>query len=140
LKEESEMPARKPEEINTLFAQYMRDGDLDAVMTLYDDRAVFMSPEGEPVYGPAEIRQVLAPFAAAKAEFYIVKAVIESGDIALTHNVWAVEAPEPGSGYAIEVSRRQPDGSWRWLIGDPFTVARQPVSEDTARVPEEVTS
>jgi hypothetical protein len=24
--------------------------------------------------------------------------------------------------YAIEVARRQSDGTWRWLIGDPFTV------------------
>jgi hypothetical protein len=23
-----------------------------------------------------------------------------------------------------EVARRQPDGTWRWLIGDPFTVGR----------------
>jgi len=23
---------------------------------------------------------------------------------------------------AIEVASRQADGSWRWLIGDPFTV------------------
>jgi hypothetical protein len=27
--------------------------------------------------------------------------------------------------YAIEVARRQPDGTWRWLIGDPFTIGRQ---------------
>jgi hypothetical protein len=31
--------------------------------------------------------------------------------------------PQPMSGYAIEVARRQPDGTWRWLIGDPFTVS-----------------
>jgi hypothetical protein len=26
--------------------------------------------------------------------------------------------------YAIEVARRQRDGTWRWLIGDPFMVGR----------------
>jgi len=26
--------------------------------------------------------------------------------------------------HAIEVARRQADGTWRWLIGDPFTVGR----------------
>jgi hypothetical protein len=25
--------------------------------------------------------------------------------------------------HAIEVARRQPDGTWYWLIGDPFTVS-----------------
>jgi hypothetical protein len=27
--------------------------------------------------------------------------------------------------YAIEVARRQADGTWRWLIGDPYTVGRE---------------
>jgi hypothetical protein len=27
--------------------------------------------------------------------------------------------------YEIEVARRQPDGTWGWLIGDPFTIGRQ---------------
>ena len=26
--------------------------------------------------------------------------------------------------YAIEVARRQADGTWRWLIGDPYAVSR----------------
>ena len=26
--------------------------------------------------------------------------------------------------YAIEVARRQPDGTWRWVIGDPFTLGK----------------
>jgi hypothetical protein len=27
------------------------------------------------------------------------------------------------SGYAFEVMRRQPDGGWRFFIGDPFTIS-----------------
>jgi hypothetical protein len=27
--------------------------------------------------------------------------------------------------HAVEVARRQADGTWRWLIGDPFTVERE---------------
>jgi hypothetical protein len=30
--------------------------------------------------------------------------------------------------YAIEVARRQPDGTWRWLIGDTFTIGRRAAS------------
>ena len=41
------------------------------------------------------------------------------------HTLWNISAPEQMSLYAIEVARRQPDGTWRWLIGDPFTVGRQ---------------
>jgi ketosteroid isomerase-like protein len=133
------VPAKTPEEINHLFRKYMREGDLDAVMSIYDNEAVFTTAAGELKYGPAAIREQLAAFAAAKADFYFdIKRIIVSGDIALTHNVWAVDVPQPTSGYAIEVSRRQPDGTWRWLIGDPFTVGRQAGPENEAGVPEEV--
>jgi ketosteroid isomerase-like protein len=57
-----------------------------------------------------------------------IKRVIQSGDIALMHTEWKVSSPQPMSVYAIEVARRQPDGTWRWLIGDPFTVGRQVAS------------
>ena len=52
----------------------------------------------------------------------------QSGDIALMHTDWQVTSPQPMSTYAIEVARRQPDGTWRWLIGDPFTVGRRVAS------------
>ena len=41
------MPARTPDEIGRLFRQYMHDGDLDAVMTLYDREAVFVNQAAE---------------------------------------------------------------------------------------------
>jgi len=41
------------------------------------------------------------------------------------HTEWKVSSPQQMSVYAIEVARRQPDGTWRWLIGDPFTIGRQ---------------
>jgi hypothetical protein len=50
------------------------------------------------------------------------------GDIALMHTEWKVSSPQQVSLYAIEVARRQPDSTWRWLIGDPFTVGRQAAS------------
>jgi len=68
----------------------------------------------------------LAPFAARKAVFnFNIKQVIRSGDIALMHTEWKVSSPQQMSVYAIEVAGRQPDGTWRWLIGDPFTIGRQ---------------
>jgi hypothetical protein len=63
----------------------------------------------------------MAPFTAMKAIFdFNIKQVIQSGNIALMHTDWKVSSPEQMSVYAIEVARRQPDGTWRWLIGDPF--------------------
>ncbi len=120
------MPARSPEEICRLFQQYMAEGDIDSVLSVYDPEAVFLNQSGEVKKGEAGLRQELDPFAARKAVFnFDIKQVIQSGDIALMHTEWKVSSPQQMSVYAIEVARRQPDGTWRWLIGDPFTIGRQ---------------
>jgi ketosteroid isomerase-like protein len=120
------MPAKKPEDICRLFQRYMAEGDLNALQSVYDPEAVFLNQAGEVKKGAEGLREVLAPLAAAKASFdYNIRQIIQAGDIALMHTDWKVSWPQPMSTPAIEVARRQPDGTWRWLIGDPFTVARR---------------
>ena len=120
------MSAKSPEEICRLFQHYMAEGDIDSVLSVYDPEAVFLNQSGEVKKNEAGLRQELAPFAARKAVFnFDIKQVIQSGDIALMHTEWKVSSPQQMSVYAIEVARRQPDGTWRWLIGDPFTIGRQ---------------
>jgi ketosteroid isomerase-like protein len=119
------MPAKSPEEICRLFQQYMSEGDIDAVLSVYDPEAVFLNQTGEVKKKGEPLKQELAPLAAMKAVFeFNIKQVVQAGDIALMHTQWKVSSPEPMSVYAIEVARRQRDGTWRWLIGDPFTVGR----------------
>ena len=120
------MSAKSPEEICRLFQHYMAEGDIDSVLSVYDPEAVFLNQSGEVKKGEAGLRQELAPFAARKAVFnFDIKQAIQSADIALMHTEWKVSSPQQMSVYAIEVARRQPDGTWRWLIGDPFTIGRQ---------------
>lgn len=120
------MSAKSPEEICRLFQHYMAEGDIDSVLSVYDPEAVFLNQSGEVKRGEEELRQELDDFAASKAVFnFDIKQVIQSGDIALMHTEWKVSSPQQMSVYAIEVARRQPDGTWRWLIGDPFTIGRQ---------------
>jgi len=123
------MPAKSPEEICRLFQQYMAEGDIEALLSIYDPEAVFLNQAGEAKKGRQGLKQELEPLAAATAIFnFNVKQVTQSGDIALMHTHWTVSSPEPMSVYAIEVARRQPDGTWCWLIGDPFTVGSQTAS------------
>jgi uncharacterized protein (TIGR02246 family) len=120
------MPATNPEEICRLFQQYMAEGDLESALSVYDPDAVFLNQSRDVSKGREGLRQELTPLAARKVRFdFKVKQVIETGDIALMHTEWTVSGPEPMKVYAIEVARRQQDGSWRWLIGDPFTVSRE---------------
>ena len=104
-----------------------------AILTRYLESTTrtrsFLNQSGEVKKGEEELRQELAPFAANKAIFdFNIKQVIQSGDIALMHTEWKVSSPQQMSVHAVEVARRQPDGTWRWLIGDPFTVGKQAVS------------
>jgi uncharacterized protein (TIGR02246 family) len=120
------MPATNPEEICRLFQQYMAEGDLESALSVYDPDAVFLNQSRDVSKGREGLRQELTPLAARKVRIdFKVKQVIETGDIALMHTEWTVSGPEPMKVYAIEVARRQQDGSWRWLIGDPFTVSRE---------------
>ena len=106
------MPAQMPEEICSLFKRYMAEGDLESLLNIYDAEAVFLNESGEVKKGKKEIKEQLAPMAAAKAtsDFYI-KQVIRSGEIALMHTKWKVSWHQSRSVYAIEVARRPPDGA-----------------------------
>jgi ketosteroid isomerase-like protein len=124
------MSAKSPEEICSLFRRYMAEGDIDSVLSIYDPNAVILSHSGELMKGSEALRQQLAPLAAEKTVFdFNIRQIVQTGDIALMHTDWKVSSPEIMSVYAIEVARRQPDGTWRWLIGDPFTVGKRVASE-----------
>lgn len=129
------MAATSPEEICTLFQQYMAEGDLEAVMSVYDPDAVFLNQSREVTKGREELQRELAPLVARKPRFdFTIKQIVEADDIALMHTHWTVSGPQPMQVHAIEVARRQPDGTWRWLIGDPFTVGREVGSRDVGAI------
>ena len=122
------MPAKTPEEICRLFQRYMREGDIESLLSLYDPDAALLAQSGEVKRGEG-LREELNGLAVAKPQFdFNISQVIQTGDIALMHTDWKVSSPQQMSVYAMEVARRQPDGSWRWLIGDPFTVGRRTAS------------
>ncbi len=104
----------------------MAEGDIESVLSVYDPEAVFLNQSGDVTKRRHGLRQELASLAALKARFdFTIKQVIQTGDIALIHTEWRVSGPPPMTVYAIEVARRQPDGAWWRLIGDPYTVGRE---------------
>ena len=54
------MPATTPEEICRLFQQYMAEGDVDSVLSVYDPEAVFLNRSGEIRRGEEALREELA--------------------------------------------------------------------------------
>ena len=128
--EEISMPAHNPEDICRLFQQHMAAGDIDAVLTLYDRDVAFLSQAGEVIRGRDRLKQELSSLVTTKPRFeYSVKQIVHADDIALMHTHWTVSGPQQMKAYAIEVARRQPDGTWRWLIGDPFLPSREKIHD-----------
>lgn len=118
------MAARSPEEICNLFRQYMAEGDLEALLNVYDPEVVFLNKAGEARTGQLELRQELAPFAAARARFdFNIKQVIQAGEIALMQTEWKISWPQETSLYAMEVCA-SPAG-WHMVLAYRRSVHRR---------------
>jgi uncharacterized protein (TIGR02246 family) len=119
------MTATNPEDCDRLFAQHVNAGDAAAVAALYEQDGVLLLG-GETHQGPETIRGVLDGMVAAgtRIEMNVIR-VVRSGDLAMVYNDWKMRGPGPdgatqeSSGKAIEVVRRQPDGSWKYVLDDP---------------------
>jgi uncharacterized protein (TIGR02246 family) len=119
------MSPHTPEDWPRLFTQSLNSGELEAVMELYEPDSRFVALSGETV-GRDQVRDVLAGMIQAKTRLQsrLVK-VATVGDIALLCTDYegspaSVSARPSEARYrAIEVLRRQPDGTWKLLVGNP---------------------
>ena len=115
------MAARTPEELDTLFSEAMGRGDVDAILALYEPNAVFPGMQGDIRNGLDEIRLEIEPIAATKPVLQTEpRKVLVAGDIAVIYNSWRMSAPSQAAAVAVEVARRQQDGTWRFVIDDTF--------------------
>ena len=122
------MPAYKPEECDLLLIEALNKGDVDTVVALYEPTARYVSDSGQVITGHAAIREVLQGYVAAKAKFSVEKVLAFPGaeeNLALTSIIGSVRLTEPDGkevtmrGQSMEVVRRQPDGTWRFIIDNP---------------------
>ncbi|MBT3271749.1 MAG: nuclear transport factor 2 family protein [Spirochaetales bacterium] len=122
------MPATKPEDCTILFGKYVGKGDLDALLSLYDEEATFVRSDRSVHTGLPNIRKVLEPLAELKPQISmdIFRTVAIGDDLAVLYNNWTMKTADSGSGssetthQAIEIVRLQAGGSWRYIFDDPF--------------------
>ncbi len=121
------MAAKSPEEVDAQFERCLNAGDVDGVVALYEPQATFVGQEGPPAIGHAAIRAAVAAFAAMKPKLKMggTKIVPATANLAVSYNDWSMTATGPDgaplalSGKATEIVRRQPDGSWLFVLDDP---------------------
>jgi len=119
------MGVTDPEQVIEQFIKFFNSGDLDGILAeLYEDDAVLLSAPGAPVVsGKDGIRAVLQGFLGMGGTMSLVGATaLSNGDLALTHSKWRLDVPgsDPMGGTTAEVVRRQPDGSWKYVLDNPF--------------------
>ena len=123
------MPAKTPADVDHQLIAAINAGDVDAAVAYYEPGAVLVSERGMTVTGTDAIREVLSGFLAIKPKMTIeVPLVIESGEMALLHSKWTTVGTDADgnqvdfAGQATEVVRRQADGTWLFVIDNPYGV------------------
>jgi len=122
------MPAYHPAEIHDLFRDAFNLGDVEALIALYEPDAVLVVDRKD-VIGRENIRKALESFVARRGRMTLeTRAVIESQQgLAVLHGSWVVEPPNgmgaelATRGVSNEVVRKQPDGTWLFVIDNPYT-------------------
>jgi uncharacterized protein (TIGR02246 family) len=120
--------AKEPAEVQEEFLKAFNAADIDALMTLYEQDAAFVPEPGKLLVGVDNVRAALSGFLSLKGTLERTKhTVVPSGDLALLHGEWVLRhAGEDGKPAEMvmrtsEVVRRQADGSWLYVIDNPFT-------------------
>ena len=116
-----------PEQVLASVVAGINSGDLDSLMPLYESEAVFATEPGSLAHGALGVSEALTGFISMKGELDIeVTRVLEAGDLALVIGVWSFNGTGPDgepvrlAARNADVLRRQGDGTWRFVIDNPW--------------------
>jgi len=121
--------AWQPEECDRILLAALESGDIEACVALYEPGAVLFKKSGEIVTGLDAIRQTYVSMIALQPTFGIefIKCTVSADGSIGTNRVKAGMAWKDAGGkmrnsgfHSLEVVRKQADGSWRFIIDDPY--------------------
>jgi len=116
-----------PEEVLSSVIDGINAGDLDSLMTLYEPLACFASQPGQLAKSPEGIRESLRGFIDMNGKLDLkVKRVLKASDLALVTSEWSFSGTGSDGKHvditskSADVLRQQPDGTWRFVIDNPW--------------------
>ena len=108
----------------------INSGDLDSLMPLYESEAAFAAQPGSLAHGAPGIAEALSGFISMNGTLDLdVTRVLEVDDLALVTGVWSFNGTGPDgepvqlAARNADVLRRQSDGTWRFVIDNPWGTA-----------------
>jgi uncharacterized protein (TIGR02246 family) len=117
-----------PQQVLAAIVAGINAGDLDSLMRLYEHGAAFAAEPGQLAPGASGIRAALSGFIDMNGTLELeVTRVLEVDDLALVIGVWSFTGTRDGepvqlSARNADVLRRQADGTWRFVIDNPWGV------------------
>jgi uncharacterized protein (TIGR02246 family) len=121
--------AAQPEDCSRVLVAALESGDIDLSVALYESSAVLFKKSGETMTGLDAIRENNAGVIALKPKFtiaFITATLSGDGSLATNRMKAELEFTKPDGQLVktnvdtLEVLRKQADGSWRYIIDDPY--------------------
>lgn len=119
------MSPSHPADVHRLFVQLFNAGKLDEVLALYEPGAAFIPQPGQTVRGTDAIREAVTAFHNLGGPMEVSSTeVMEVGDIALLMSKWTLQPAAENApllkATTADIVRRQPDGTWRVVLDNPW--------------------
>lgn len=126
-RKEEGLSTATPEQVLESIVTGINSGDLEGLMPLYESEAAFATQPGSLAHGAPGVREALSGFISMKGKLDLeVTRVLEVGDLALVIGVWTFNGTGPDgepvrlAAKNADVLRRQEDGTWRFVIDNPW--------------------
>src|SRR5215470_1717902 len=121
------MSTATPEQVLESIVTGINSGNLEGLMPLYESSAAFATEPGSLAHRMQGIRGALSGFIAMNGVLDLeVTRVLEVDDLALVIGIWSFNGTGPDgepvqlTARNADVLRRQTDGSWRFVIDNPW--------------------
>jgi uncharacterized protein (TIGR02246 family) len=121
------MAGSTPETMHEHFMRAFNSGDLEQLLELYEPDAIILPQPGQLAEGTDQVREALREFMALNGPIDLRPIeILQTGDLALIVSHWTLDGTGPDgnpisvASNTIEVVRRGNDGSWRYVIDNPW--------------------